>query len=70
MLIALALTLLIVLSVLRRILEPACPGCSAKSWSDHPVHLTCTRCGWSSVPTGAPAAAVEAVPGQYEIAFR
>ena len=48
MLIALAMALLLVLSVVRHIVEPACPGCAAKRWKCEGEMLTCTRCGWSS----------------------
>jgi len=69
MLITLALSLLVVLSVLRRVLEPACPGCAAKEWTHADGVLTCKACDWST--TAAVPQAVEApVPaGQYEIAF-
>jgi hypothetical protein len=46
---ALTLTLMAALSVARRLVEPACPSCTAKSWNDQPAVLQCTRCGWSNV---------------------
>jgi hypothetical protein len=73
MILALALTLLLVLTVTRRALEPACPGCSAKAWTEHSTALECQQCGWSN---GAPAQAVvaipvgEARPNQYELSFQ
>lgn len=47
--ILLTLTLLAVLTVARRIAEPPCPSCEAKSWNDQPAYLQCTRCGWTNV---------------------
>lgn len=49
MIIALALTLLLALTVLRHVMEPACPGCAAKCWKTGADTLSCTRCGWSTV---------------------
>jgi hypothetical protein len=69
MLIALALTLLLVLTVLRRLLEPACPACSRKDWSSHPTQLHCQHCGWSNVVTVPVAAPVVEAPRQYELGF-
>lgn len=79
MFIALALTLLLVLSVLRHILEPSCPSCTAKRWSSQPGILSCTECGWSSVvtPQAIPGAELSSTPvagaqyagSQYEICF-
>lgn len=64
----LALTLLLVLAMARRALEPQCPNCSVKSWSAHSTQLQCTGCGWAN---GRPAAAQpEPQPAaQYEICF-
>lgn len=73
MLIALALTLLLVLSVLRHIAEPACPCCTSKRWSSDPGVLRCTACGWSNAaaPNAAPGAELARTPAgpQYEIRF-
>jgi hypothetical protein len=73
MLIALALTLLLFLSVLRYIAEPACPCCSSKRWSSDPGALRCTACGWSNVaaPHTAPGTELTVAPAapQYEIRF-
>jgi hypothetical protein len=53
------LALVVPFVVVRRLLEPACPGCSAKSWASQPsTAIRCTRCGWSG---GASA------PSQYEM---
>ncbi|HUE97073.1 MAG TPA: hypothetical protein VMN39_10455 [Longimicrobiaceae bacterium] len=57
LLFALTLTLLGGLTVARRLAEPACPACSAKSWKDEPPLLECNACGWASA---APTAAVAA----------
>lgn len=66
MFIALTLTLLLVLTVLRHILEPACPSCTAKSWTSDPKHLCCAECGWSNVATlPAPVAQTELAAAQY-----
>lgn len=62
MLIAILLTLLLSLSVLRHILEPACPACAGKEWRDDSAALACRGCGWSN------AAAVKAPESaQYEL---
>jgi hypothetical protein len=58
---AVVLAILLAFAVLRRVIEPACPACSAKAWGDGPGPLSCARCGWSS----GPASEVEA--SQYEI---
>lgn len=63
MIVALILSMLLVLNVVRRALEPACPGCAAKSWAAHSTQLECADCGWSH--GRATAAAPE--PAQYEI---
>ena len=65
LLFALSLTLVAGLTVAARLVEPACPACSAKSWTDHPPRLECTRCGWSNVATVTVSA--EPRPAQYEI---
>ena len=71
--IALTLTLLLVLTVLRHLLEPACPSCTAKSWTSDPRHLHCAQCGWSNVaavPAAQPElAAAQYAGSQYEIGF-
>jgi ribosomal protein L37AE/L43A len=42
---------LVLTSVLvRRLIDPACPDCQDKSWSDVPRGITCRSCGWSSLP--------------------
>lgn len=66
-LVALALTLCGSLSVARRFVEPSCPACSSKKWSDTPSRLQCAHCGWSNVAM-APVLAAEP-PIQYEIAL-
>lgn len=60
---ALALTLLGSLSIARRLVEPPCPACSSKRWSDEPKLLQCTACGWSNVAL----AMATNDSGQYEI---
>ena len=47
----LTLTLFSGLTLARRIAEPSCPGCAAKSWNDEPRHLECARCGWTTRTT-------------------
>lgn len=70
MLIAVALTLVLFLSVLRHIAEPACPCCTSKRWSSDPGVLRCTACGWSNAaPHAAPAAELATAGSQYEIRF-
>lgn len=78
MFIALTLTLLLVLTVLRHILEPACPSCTAKSWTDDPKFLCCAECGWSNAVTvpgahselaSAQLAPAQYSSSQYEICF-
>jgi len=49
MLIALAITLLLFLGLLRHLLEPACPGCAAKRWARGSTTLHCAECGWTNV---------------------
>lgn len=61
MIVAILLTLLLGLSFLRRVVEPSCPCCAAKSWEPHPSALLCAECGWSNV-----AVAKAEVP-QYEM---
>lgn len=63
MIFALAFSLLLVLTVVRRALEPACPGCSAKNWAAHSTQLECGQCGWNHGRAAQPAAE----PAQYEI---
>lgn len=73
MILALALTLLLVLSYTRRVLEPACPGCSAKAWTEHSTALECRQCGWSNgaaAVAGVTLPVVEAAPNQYELSFQ
>lgn len=59
MFIALALTLLLTLSVLRHALEPSCPSCAAKRWRTEGDMLTCARCEWSSAVAPQPVATAE-----------
>ena len=63
MIVALLLTLLMGLSFLRRVVEPACPSCAAKSWTPVPNALHCAECGWSNVAT------VKEIP-QYELVLQ
>lgn len=60
MIVAILLSLLLGLSFLRRVVEPACPSCAAKSWTPNPSALHCAECGWSNV------AAAKEIP-QYEL---
>lgn len=62
MIVGILLTLLLSLSMLRRLVEPSCPCCSAKRWAPNAAALYCEQCGWSNV---APATG-EATP-QYEM---
>lgn len=48
LLFAVALTLIGGLTVARRLVEPACPACSAKHWKDEFGRLECSDCGWAS----------------------
>lgn len=76
MFIALTLTLLLVLTLLRHVLEPTCPSCAAKSWTSDPKLLHCAECGWSNaapVPAAdfanAQLASLPYASSQYEIGF-
>ena len=66
MIVALALSILLVLELARRALEPECPACAGKSWTTHSTQLQCTGCGWG---TPATAVAVKPEPPQYELGF-
>ena len=73
MIITLLLTLLLVLTVLRHVAEPACPSCAAKRWKVEGDALTCMRCGWdvAAAPQPMPATevAISQLPaGQYATA--
>lgn len=47
-------SVLVGLAVLRRAIEPACPGCASKRWGDGAADtLSCTRCGWTMGGSGA-----------------
>ncbi|MBW3628749.1 MAG: hypothetical protein KY464_05550 [Gemmatimonadetes bacterium] len=61
MIAALALSILLLLELARRGLEPECPSCGAKHWTAHSTQLQCNSCGWSNV-----AHAAKAEPNQYE----
>ena len=63
LIVALLMSLMLALGLLRRVVEPACPSCEAKSWIPSPNALHCAHCGWSNA--AAPAAKAE-VP-QYEL---
>ena len=64
MIIALFLTLLLVLTVLRHLVEPACPGCAAKRWRVEGDALSCMSCGWDTATAPTPAqTAVPQLPG-------
>lgn len=77
MFIALTLTLLLVLTLLRHVLEPACPSCEAKHWTSDPTFLCCAECGWSNAATvpaqaelaSAQFAGSQYASSQYEICF-
>ena len=56
----LSLALLSGLAVARRLVEPSCPGCSAKSWVDTTARLECAKCGWSNLATVVVPIAAEA----------
>lgn len=34
----------------RRLIEPTCPECGGRSWTNTPSALACERCGWSTTP--------------------
>lgn len=57
------ISILIVFAALRRLIEPSCPACSAKSWGEGPGALNCAKCGW----TNALEAAAE--KSQYEMSL-
>lgn len=57
------LSILIAFAALRRLIEPSCPACSAKSWGEGSGSLNCARCGWTN------AAAPEAEKSQYEMSL-
>jgi hypothetical protein len=59
MIAALALTILLLLELARRGLEPECPRCSAKRWIAHSTLLQCESCGWSNTAPAVPAAKPE-----------
>ena len=65
MVIGLSLTLLIAGSLLRRLVEPACPSCSGKRWGSNGATLICGHCGWSTA--AVPAASPDVAQAQYEI---
>ena len=67
MIAALAITLLLLLELARRGLEPECPNCAAKHWTSHSTQLQCTGCGWSNV---APAVQKKPEPSQYEFGLQ
>jgi hypothetical protein len=62
MIAALAITILLLLELARRGLEPECPGCASKQWTSHSTQLQCNSCGWSNL---APANKAPEPP-QYE----
>ena len=62
MIVGILLTLLLSLSMLRRLVEPSCPCCAAKRWAASATALHCEQCGW----TNATPARVEPKP-QYEM---
>ena len=41
---------------IRRMIEPACPQCSARDWEHLPSRLTCCGCGWAAQPSSPIAA--------------
>ena len=57
MIAAVAATILLLLELARRGLEPECPSCASKQWASHSTQLQCAGCGWSNV---APVAAAPA----------
>jgi rubredoxin len=34
----------------RRWIDPACPACQSKQWTDVPKGIVCRSCGWSNLP--------------------
>lgn len=44
----------------RRWIEPTCPTCQGKTWLTAGSALTCTHCGWSTLPA-QPAPASDAI---------
>jgi len=67
MIAALAITLLLLLELARRGLEPECPNCAGKNWTSHSTQLQCSGCGWSNM---APAVQKVPEPSQYELGFQ
>lgn len=67
MIAALALTILLLLELARRGLEPECPSCASKHWTSHSTQLQCNGCGWSNM-----APAVQKIPeaSQYEFGLQ
>jgi hypothetical protein len=65
----LAATMLLLLSLVRRAIEPVCPNCTLKSWTPHSTQLQCARCGWTNGRVAAASAPAVPEQPQYEIAF-
>lgn len=57
------LSILIVFAALRRLIEPSCPACSAKTWGEGSGALNCASCGWTN------AVAEESEQSQYEMSL-
>lgn len=57
------LSILIAFAALRRLIEPSCPACSAKTWGEGSRSLNCASCGWTS------AAGDEPEQSQYEMSL-
>lgn len=54
-------SIIVVFALLRRVIEPACPSCSAKAWRASAGPLNCEKCGWSN--------AADAEQSQYEMSL-
>lgn len=54
-------SIIVVFALLRRVIEPACPACSAKAWRPSAGPLNCEKCGWSN--------AADAEQSQYEMSL-
>lgn len=48
MIVTLTVTFLLTLELVRRGLEPECPGCRGKRWEAHSTQLRCSSCGWGA----------------------
>jgi hypothetical protein len=49
-LVLLVAAMLAAATLLRRHIEPTCPGCQARSWNTAPSIMACAACGWATGP--------------------